>query len=101
MIYSVLSGTTSVAATASNVQAAITMGTGTDGLLIVNTSADVSVTVAYGTAAQVATLYGGLTLPPGGATVVVVGPSVANVSAIGSAAGPSNVVFTPVKIGFG
>lgn len=101
MIYSILAGTAAVVATASNVQNTITMPAVADGLMIVNTSTTVSVSVAYGTSAQTAVLYGGLTIPPGGATVVSVNPGITNIAAIGDAAGPSNVVFTPVRIGLG
>lgn len=98
MIYSVMSGSVAVAATASSVSASITMPAVADGLLVVNTSGTDYVTAVWGTGAQTATLHGGLTLPPGGAALVAVGPLVNTVAAIGSAAGPNNVVFTPVKL---
>lgn len=87
----------SVAATASNVQGVITMPVGANGLHIANTSATLYVTVAVGTSAQTAVLGASLTLPPMGHIVLDVNKLVSNVAAIGSAAGPTAVVFTPVN----
>lgn len=88
----------SVAATASNVQGSITMPAGYNGLHIANTSATLYVSVRWGAAAQTATLGSSLTIPPMGHAVVEANDTASDVAAIGSGAGPTAVVFTPVKL---
>lgn len=87
----------SVAATASNVQGSIVMPTGANGLHIANTSATLYVSVAYGTSAQTTVLGTFPTIPPMGQLVVDTNPNISSVAAIGSGAGPTAVVFTPVR----
>lgn len=92
---------TSVGATASNVQGTITMPDGYDGLHIANTSATLYVSVRYGPSAQTATLGSSLTIPPMSYVVVEANDQIGHLAAIGSGAGPTPVVFTPVKISSG
>lgn len=88
----------SVAATASNVQGTLTMPKGYNALHIANTSATLYVSVRWGTAAQTCTLGSSLTLPPLGQVVVEANELITDVAAIGSAAGPTAVVFTPCRL---
>jgi len=86
----------SVSATGSSVGGAMTWPAGANALHIANTSATLYVSVATdvdGTAT--ATLGANLTLPPMGHIVIAANPSTNAVAAIGSAAGPTAVVFTP------
>lgn len=87
----------SVAATGSNVQGTITMPSGANGLHIANTSATLYVSVAFGSSAQTAVLGTYPTIPPMGQIVVDANSLITNVAAIGSAGGPTAVVFTPVR----
>ena len=89
---------TSVSATASNVQGTIAMPSGYNGLHIVNTSTTLYVSVRWGPAAQTAVLGDSLTLTPNSQAVVEANDAVTNVAAIGSGAGPTAVVFTPIKL---
>ena len=90
----------SVAATASSIQGTITMAKGLDGLHIANTSATLYVPIRVGTSAQTAILGDSLTIPPLGQVLVETprDTQIAHVAAIGSAAGPTAVVFTPVRL---
>lgn len=90
---------TSVAATGSSVAGAFTMPNGANCIHIANTSATLYVSVATAAAGASATLGGSLTLPPMGHIVVAANPQIASVAAIGSAAGPTAVVFTPGRAG--
>lgn len=87
-----------VSATASSVSGAITC-TDCDALYIVNTSATLHVSVAWGVGAPTATLAGDIGIAPLGSLVVAINPQITHVAAIGSAAGPTAVRFTPVKRG--
>ncbi len=86
---------TVVAATASNVAGAFTMPAGANAIHIANTSATLHVSVAMAVSGATTTLGGSLTLPPMSYIIVDANPQIASVSAIGSGAGPTNVVFTP------
>lgn len=90
---------TVVSATASNVAGAFTMPPGANAIHIANTSATLYVSVAMAASSASTTLGGSLTLPPMGQIVVPINPQIASVSAIGSAAGPTAVVFTPGRVG--
>ena len=93
----VLPGSVTVNATASSVNSAITMNNA-NALLVVNTgSAYVTIATASGGTAT-ATLGGGATLNPGASLLIEANPAVTSVAAIGSAAGPSAVVFTPCRV---
>jgi len=94
-----LPGATSVSATASNVQGTITMPSLANALHIANTSATLYVTAKYGVGAQTATLGGdGITIPPMSHVLVETNNTITHVAAIGSAAGPTAVVFTPARV---
>lgn len=88
----------SVAAGAGSVAGAITMTTPANGLHIANTSATLYVTLAFATSGAVATLGTGICVPPLGQLVIAVNPQIASVAAIGSGAGPTAVVFTPIRL---
>lgn len=97
--FSPMTGSVSVSATASNVAGAITMPALANALYVVNTSTTVYVSIAYAASSASTTLGGGPTIPPGGAVLIEVPPGViGSVSAIGSAAGPTAVVFTPARV---
>jgi len=87
----------SVSATASSVGSTSLVMTGGNALHIANTSATLYVSVRWGVGAQTAVLGTDLTIPPMGWVVVDVPPTTTAVAAIGSAAGPTAVVFTPVR----
>lgn len=87
-----------VAATGSSVSGAITM-TGCDAIFVTNTSATLHVSVAIGVAAPTATLAGDLCIPPMSSVLVAANEAIANVAAIGSAAGPTAVMFMPIRRG--
>ena len=89
----------SVAATGSSVAGAITMPVPANGLHIANTSTTLYTTVAFASAGAVATLGTGLTIPALGQVIIAVNPQTASVAAIGSGAGPTAVVFTPIRLG--
>ncbi len=91
----------SVAATASNVQESIVMPSVFDALHIANTSATLYVSVRWGASAQTATLGSSLTIPPMSHVTIEANNKVTDVAAIGSGAGPTAVVFTPVKLSAG
>jgi hypothetical protein len=55
--------------------------------------------VAWGVGAPTATLAGDIGIPPMGCIVVGINPQITHVAAIGSAAGPTAVRFTPVLRG--
>ena len=84
-----------VAATASNVGTTIDM-TGANGLMITNTSATLYVCVAWGTSAPTAVLDTYPAIPPMSYITVGANDLITHVSAIGSGAGPTKVVFTPL-----
>ena len=86
------------AATGSSVGDTVTMGNG-NALHIANTSATLYVSVRWGVGAQTAVLGDDLTLPPMSWVVVDVPNATTHVAAIGSAAGPTAVVFTPCRQG--
>lgn len=94
-----MAGAKVVSATGSNVQGTITMPPGANGLHIANTSATLYVTAKWGPSAQTATLGGdGITLPPMGQVLVEANDAIGHIAAIGSAAGPTAVVFTPARV---
>jgi hypothetical protein len=97
--FSPMGAATVVAATASNVAGAFTMPAGATCIHIANTSATLYVSVAMATSSASTTLGGSLSLPPMSQIVVAANPKVASVSAIGSGAGPTAVVFTPGRCG--
>jgi hypothetical protein len=55
------------------------------------------VSVGWGSSAQTVTLGASLKSPPMSSVVVDINPQTAHVAAIGSGAGPTAVVFTPVR----
>lgn len=93
-----MAGSVTVAATASSVSGAIVMPAIANALYVVNTSATLQVTVAYDTVAPTAVLFGGATLGPNQVLLLDAAPSTAFVAAIGSGAGPTNVIFTPACV---
>jgi len=94
-----LAGATSVSATASSVAGTITMPSLANALHIANTSATLYVTAKYGVGAQTATLGGdGITIPPMSQVLVEANNTITHLAAIGSAAGPTAVVFTPARV---
>lgn len=90
---------TVVAATASNVAGAFTMPSAANSIHIANTSATLYVSVAMAVSGATTTLGASLSLPPMCDIIVGANPQVASVSAIGSGAGPTAVVFTPGRTG--
>jgi hypothetical protein len=90
----------SISATGSSVSSAITIETSYDALHVANTSATLYVSIALGKgSAPTAVLGTYLTIPPMGQVLVSANSLVTHVAAIGSAAGPTAVVFTPVTTG--
>jgi hypothetical protein len=90
-------GSTSVAATGSSVSGTVTVDTTDDALHVANTSATLYVSIALGKgSAPTAVLGTFLTIPPMGQVLVAANSKITHVAAIGSAAGPTAVVFTPV-----
>ena len=88
----------SVAATASSVGGTIDC-TGCDKIHVANTSATLYVSICVGVGAQTAVLGTHLTIPPMGQVVIGANALVTGVAAIGSGAGPTAVVFTPLLRG--
>jgi hypothetical protein len=98
-VYGVAPGTSvSVSATASSVSGTIDC-TGCDAVHVANTSATLYVSVQLGVGSATAVLGSDFTLPPMGWAVLGANAQITKVAAIGSAAGPTAVVFTPVKRG--
>lgn len=87
-----------IAATASSVAGAITMPSGFNGLHIANFSATLGVSVRYGVGAQTAVLGDSISIPPMRQVVVEATDKITDLAAIGSGAGPTSVVFTPVRL---
>jgi hypothetical protein len=87
-----------VAATGSSVSGAITM-TGCDAIFVTNTSTTLHVSVAQGVGAPTATLAGDLCIPPGSSVLIASNATITHVAAIGSAAGPTAVMFMPIRRG--
>ncbi len=94
-----MGASTSVSATGSNVAGAFTMPSGANCIHIANTSATLYVSVAMAASGATTTLGGSLTIPPMCDIIVAANPQIASVSAIGSGAGPTAVVFTPGRTG--
>ena len=94
-----MGASTVVAATASNVAGSFTMPSSANCIMISNCSATLHVSVAMAVSGATTTLGGSMTLPPASYVIVAANPQVASVSAIGSGAGPTNVVFTPGRAG--
>jgi hypothetical protein len=89
-----MGGSTAVAATDSSVGGTVTCA-GCNAMHISNPSATLNVGVRWGVGAQTAVLTTDLNLPPMGHIVVDINPTITHVAAIGSASGPTSVVFTP------
>ena len=87
-----------IAATASSVNGTIDC-TGCDKIHVANTSATLFVAVRVGTGAQTAVLTTDIVIPPLGQIVLAANAQITNVAAIGSAAGPTTVQFTPLLRG--
>jgi hypothetical protein len=87
-----------VSATASSVGTTINM-TGCDQIYVVNTSTTLNVAVRVGVGAQTAVLTTDVLIPPFGWIILAANPSVTHVAAIGSAAGPTIVQFSPMLRG--
>ena len=87
-----------VSATASSVGGTIDC-TGCDNIHVVNTSATLFVAVRIGTGAQTAVLTTDIVVPPLGQIILAANAQITNVAAIGSAAGPTVVQFTPLLRG--
>ena len=87
-----------VAATASSVGGSIDC-TGCDKIYVANTSATLFVAVRVGTGAQTAVLTTDIVIPPLGQIILGASALTTNVAAIGSAAGPTTVQFTPLTRG--
>lgn len=87
-----------VAATGSSVSGAISM-TGCDAIFVTNTSTSLHVSVAIGVGAPTATLAGDLCIPPATSVLIAAGEQITHVAAIGSGAGPTAVMFMPIKRG--
>jgi hypothetical protein len=91
-----MAGAVKIAATGSNVQGTITFPVTANALHIANTSATLYVTAKWGVGAQTATLGGdGISIPPMSYVIVEAGPATSHLAAIGSGAGPTDVIFTP------
>ncbi|MBM3450545.1 MAG: hypothetical protein FJX78_06125 [Armatimonadetes bacterium] len=91
-------GSIVVSATGSSVGGTVDC-TGCDEMYIVNTSATLYVAVRFGVGAQTAVITTDLILPPLGTVIVGVNSAITGVAAIGSAAGPTIVGFTPILRG--
>lgn len=96
--FSPMGAAVSVSATGSSVAGALTMPSGATSVHIANTSATLYVSVALAVTGATATLGQNLTLPPMGHIIVDANSTIASVAAIGSAAGPTAVVFTPGRV---
>jgi hypothetical protein len=98
--FSPLSGGVSVSATASSVSGTITVPALANALYIVNTSATLHVGVAFGVGSAPTATIAALAIPPMGVLLIEIpqGGIVTHVAAIGSAAGPTAVVFTPAYV---
>lgn len=95
MIGTVAGKSKAVSATGSSVGTTIDMDRAS-GLHIVNTSTTLYVCVRFGTSSQTAVLDQDLAIPPQGQVVVGANEGITHVAAIGSGAGPTKVVFTPI-----
>lgn len=97
--FSPLPGGVSVSATASSVASAITMPSLANALYVANTSTTLFVGVAAANGTATATLSQ-FVLPPLATVLIEVpqGGVINSVAAIGSAAGPTAVVFTPAYV---
>ena len=95
----VVSGTTvTVSATASSVGGSIDCAAvSANAVYVVNTSTTLNVAVRIGAGAQTAVLTTDIRLAPMQSVLIGANPQVTNVAAIGSAAGPTAVAFTPVR----
>ena len=88
----------SVAATGSSVAGTIDC-TGCDKIHVANTSATLYVSVKIGVGAQTAVLADNISIPPMGQIILAANATITGVAAIGSAAGPTVVKFTPLARG--
>ena len=73
--------------------------TGCDAIRAVNTSVTLYVAVRVGTGAQTAVLTTDPIIPPQGEIFLAANATITHVAAIGSAAGPTIVGFTPIRRG--
>ena len=91
-------GSIVVSATASSVGGTVVC-TGCDSMRVCNTSATLYVAVRAGTGAQTAVLTTDVLIPPLGQIILPVNDLTTGVAAIGSAAGPTVVGFSPILRG--
>lgn len=89
---------TNVAATGSSVAGTMTPKGGHNACHISNASATLTVGVRIGVGAQTAVLTTDLNIPPMCYVVIAMTPLDTGCAAIGSAAGPTAVVFTPCTV---
>ena len=99
-VFAPLPGGVRVSATAASVSGAIVMPPIANALSITNTSATLYVGVAIGVGGAPTATLAGLAIPPMGRVLIETpqGGVVTHVAAIGSAAGPTAVVFTPARV---
>lgn len=94
--FAIVGPSVAIAATASSVPGAFVMTSPANAIYICNTSATLYSTVNLAVSGAVAVLGTGLTIPPFGQVLISASPNIGSVAAIGSAIGPTAVVFTPV-----
>ena len=91
-------GSIVVSATASSAGGTVDC-TGCDAIYVANTSATLYVAVRAGTGAQTAVLTTDIIIPPMGQVILPANDTITGVAAIGSAAGPTIVGFSPIRRG--
>ena len=87
-----------VSATASSVGGTIDC-TGCDAIRATNTSTTLYVAVRVGTGTQTAVLTTDVLIPPSASVILPANATITHVAAIGSAAGPTVVGFSPILRG--
>jgi|GEM_PF-6310111 len=91
-------GSIVVSATASSVGGTVDC-TGCDAIRACNTSTTLYVAVRAGVGAQTAVLTTDVLIPPMGEVILQANDTITGVAAIGSAAGPTVVGFSPIRRG--
>lgn len=91
-------GSIVVSATGSSVAGTVDC-TGCDAIYVANTSATIYVAVRAGVGAQTAVLTTDVLVPPLGSVILPANDLITGVAAIGSAAGPTIVGFSPIRRG--
>jgi hypothetical protein len=97
--FSPMAGGVNVAATASSVSGTITMPAIANALYVANSSATLHVGVATGAGSAPTAALTSMLIPPMGSVLIEVPQGlITHVAAIGSAAGPTTVNFTPAYV---